>query len=137
MAALTITENDVAFVSGTTKTRIAGATLTRGMCYYVSSGNTVNPCDANSGTAAHAVAVGIVLNGGLTGDYIVGVEGRGSIVDLGAVLTKGLIYCVGATAAGDINPSADVTTGWELSILGYAATTNNLVLLFENTGLTV
>jgi hypothetical protein len=55
--------------------------------------------------------------------------GRGGYLTLGAAAapTVGIIYCVSATAGG-IAPSADLTTGDYVTILGVGATTNRLAV---------
>lgn len=145
MAALTITVANIlpVSISGITPVRkraTAGATLTAGQAIYLdatdldSSGiGKAKLADANASEAA-AAAVGVTLHGALSGQPVEYMEAGG--LAFGAILTKGEIYVLGATAAGDIAPADDLASGWYTTILGYAATTANMVLGLRVTGVT-
>lgn len=131
MPALTITAS--AIISGTGATKqagIAGATLTAGLPVYKDSADSdklkAADCDASS---AAATVVGITLHAALSGQPIT-YQTSGTLA-FGAILTVGKIYVAGATA-GEINPSADLTTGWRTSILGVATSTSNLAMNIYN-----
>jgi len=55
------------------------------------------------------------------------------VIDLGATLTRGEVYAVGA-AAGGIAPVADPTTGDFMTVLGVAITTANLKIGINQSG---
>jgi hypothetical protein len=111
---------------------IAGATVTAGQPVYRdgSDSGKLKPADANASAAASA-AIGIAMHGALSGQNLrVCVGGE---INMGAILTAGIIYVVGATA-GEINPAGDLTSGWYTNILGWARTTSIFRVKPINTG---
>ena len=132
MAALTITASQVLAPtdgSGNFVTGVAGADLTAGQSVYLdASTNTYKLADSNASQAT-AQAVGIATHAALTGQPVKLQGGRGGYLTLGAGAAPavGTIYCVGATA-GSIVPSADLTTGDYVTVLGVGATTNRIQL---------
>lgn len=135
ITAANVVKATVADYSHTEETLIAGVTLTAGQVIYkdASDSDKAKLCDANL-TLAAATAYGITLHAALAGQPVRVI--RGGPLSLGAILTKGSIYVAGATAAGDINPSADLASGWYTNILGFAYSTSILVLDIKATGIT-
>lgn len=136
MAAITITAANVAPVAGATidKTKNAGATITAGQAVYLDTAtDTWKLADANLSAAASLVG-GISLNGASSGQPLA-VQTGGQIT-IGATLIKGTVYVLGATAAGDINPVEDLTTGWYRSVIGVAITTAIMALRIFNSQVT-
>ena len=136
MSAITITAANVVPGAGAEidKSRNAGATITAGQAVYLDeSTNTYKLADANLSAAASVVA-GIALNGASAGQPLAVLTG--GLITIGATLTKGTIYVLGATAAGDISPAGDLTTGWYRSIIGVATTTAVLAVKIFNSGVT-
>jgi hypothetical protein len=128
MAALTITASAISSnssISGilpSITTGTAGATITQGMSVYKKlADGLIYPTDSNS-SDAEAAAVGISLSSALTGQPIV-FQNAGPI-NFGAILLAGKWYVAGATVAGDINPIADLTTGWRSTLLFYGYSTS-------------
>lgn len=128
MAALTITAANVAVGASTTKTRLvqAGEALTQGQAVYLNTtDNKWYRADSNA-SATTARAGAIVLSPAATNGYaIISVPAElpgQSLINLGATLVVGQVYCVGATA-GSIVPITDLTTGDYVTILGVAQTT--------------
>ncbi len=121
MANLSQTAANVGVGSSGTRTRIvqAGAAVTNGQPVYLSAAK-YYPTDAN--LAATAKAEGIALTAASTDGYFLMQEGPGGLVNLGATLAVGQVYCVSATA-GAICPYADLVTGEFVCILGIATTT--------------
>jgi len=139
MAAVTITAASI--IKGTTapvrtERGIAGATLTAGLAVYLDTtdSNKVKACDSNSSLAA-AAAVGITLHAALSGQPIEYIT-SGPLA-MGACLTQGLIYVAGASTAGDINPAADLSSGWYTTILGIATSTSILNVDIKQGGIAV
>lgn len=133
MAALTITAANIIKGTGSQiATNIAGETITAGMAVYIKSAdNKIYKADANLSAEASG-AVGVSLHAALANQPIV--YQVGGPLSFGAILTAGIIYVVGATTAGDINPSTDLATGWYTNVLGYALTTSSMQIQPINTG---
>lgn len=132
MADLTI--STIKRVSGNVTTGDAGEALAAGDAVFVNStGNTHDKADATSTT--NAVAIGVQLLPTDSGAKST-VAANGSVIDVGAILTVGTIYCVSATS-GKIAPQADLTTGDVLTILGVAETTSQLRIAINATGVTL
>lgn len=139
MAAVTITAASI--IKGTsapvrTERGVAGATLTAGLAVYLDTtdSNKVKACDSNASLAA-AACVGITLHAALAGQPIE-YQTSGPL-SMGACLTQGLIYVAGATAGGDINPAADLASGWYTTILGVATSTSVLNVDIKQSGVAV
>lgn len=125
MAALSVTAANVVKGSDAQVTYgIAGATITAGQTVYLdSSDSKFKLADADSATAAVRACAGIALNGAADGQPLA-VQTLGDL-GFGAILTAGLIYCLGDVAGGII-PSADLSAGERVWILGIAKTTSTL-----------
>ncbi|HYE20974.1 MAG TPA: hypothetical protein VEA69_21185 [Tepidisphaeraceae bacterium] len=139
MAALTITASNVvpASVSGLTPTYergIAGAAITAGYPVYKDSTDSdkLKLADANASEAT-AQVVGIAVHSATTGQPVT-YQTAGPI-SYGAILTKGEIYVLGATA-GDICPADDLSSGWYTTRLGHAHSTSVLIIDLRVTGVT-
>lgn len=131
MADLTITAANVIKGTGaSTKTGVAGATITAGQTVYMdaSDSNKIKLADANASSAT-AACIGIALHAALAGQPITYQDS--GIIALGSILTAGAVYVLSATAGG-IAPVADLTTGWRSSVLGIAKSTGNLELGIHN-----
>jgi hypothetical protein len=127
MADLSITAANVALGAATTPTQTiqVGESVTQGMPLYFATDGKWYQCDANDGVAK-AVVGAIAISPGGTDGYILaalptGSPGR-SLVNLGATLAVGTVYCVSATK-GRIAPVADLTTSDYVSVIGVATTT--------------
>jgi hypothetical protein len=88
-------------------------------------------CDSNLSAAAATIR-GIAVTPGVDGGYGY-IATAGNIILVGTTMAVGETYYVGATA-GQINPDADVTTGWYVSSIGTAASTTQLDLNIKATG---
>lgn len=131
MADLSITASSVVKgVGATTANGIAGATITAGQPLYIDTANSdvIKLADANSSDLTSTVC-GISLHGASTGQPITYITYGPLTVN--AVLTTGAVYVASATA-GSIAPTADLTTGWRTSILGYASSTTVLNVRLTN-----
>lgn len=132
MAELTITAANVIPVTGYTYIDgVAGETVTRGMVVYLKAADSRYWKSQHDGTAAESTAVGVALNDAGAGQPI-RIMTSGSL-GLGAILTVGVVYCVGATA-GSICVDADVGSADYKTIVGVASTTSNLVLKIYPSG---
>ena len=135
MAALSVTASQVlpganaVIAHGT-----AGATITAGQPVYLSATDGFYyPADSNL-AAGQLNIKGIALNGASAGQPV-DFQTAGTItLGAGAAPTVGVVYVVGAVAAGDIAPTTDVTTGWMVTILGVGGATNTIVLCISNSG---
>lgn len=129
MAALTITAANVARGSDAqTATTTAGGTLTAGMLLYLdttdrdSAGNPkAKAADADAGSDLVATVAGVALHAAVSGQPVT-YQYAGSYTH-GGTSVLALVYVLGGTAAGDINPSADLTTNWRCSVWGVATST--------------
>lgn len=133
MAALSISTSDVQPVSGVTYgDGTAGADLTAGMTVYESTASTLIGT-INSSAVAKAAIKGVMANDAKTGQ-----PGRyftGGTITLGSVMTQGVAYYAGATA-GSIDGTTGIATTKNISLVGIASSTANLVLNIFNSGAT-
>ncbi len=133
MAAITITAANVVPQSNAVfADHTAGETITAGMPVYIdtSTGKALKT-DANASLLASTVR-GIATHGASNGQPLrVQIDGD---IAMGATLTVNGVYVAGATAAGDVAPVADLTTGWYGALLGIAISTSVLRLGIRNTG---
>ena len=104
--------------------------ITAGEPVYVDSSNLVQP--AKGDTAVHANCRGIAVNSASSGQPVT-YQTSGNI-NIGATLVAGTVYVVAADNAGAIAPNADMTSGNFPTLLGYATTTSNLLMLLTPTG---
>lgn len=121
MANITQTAANVAAGSSATRVQLvqAGEAITQGMPVYLASDGKHYQTDAND-TAVKAQAKGIAVSPASTdGYFLMAVDG---LINLGATLAVGQIYCVSATK-GAIAPYGDLTTNDFVTILGVATTT--------------
>lgn len=130
MADLTQTAASVAFVSGSIVGDFtAGATITEGKPVYLDSNNVWQLMRATTATlAGNGTRTGIALTPATSGRRIF-VQETG-IVNLGATLTVGKLYCVSA-ALGAICPYEDLATTNKVTILGIAETAANLNMAYK------
>jgi hypothetical protein len=130
MANLTITAANVVPVTGYGfSDMIAGEAVTRGQPVYENAADSDKAYVADANTLAKITVKGIALNDAAASQPVrVLISGS---LGFGAILTVGKIYCNSATA-GSICPSADLTTGDYVSILGVATTTGNLKVQILN-----
>lgn len=137
MSAVSVTAAEVLPIAGSTqidKELLFGAAVTAGQAVYkdtATSPATWKLADANLSATA-ALVSGIALNSGAIGQ--VAAVAIGGTIDPGFTVTVGEVYVLGATAAGDINPVADLTTGWYTNIVGLGITASILKLVFANSG---
>ena len=137
MADLTITVSNMVPATGYTaeSAYLAGATITRGQSVYLSAVNTWLLADADaSALAAGSTAVGISLSDVVATQPMLVMQ-SGSL-SFGAILTKGKIYCVSATAGG-ICPYADLTSAANVTILGIASSTSALTMRLWASSITI
>lgn len=124
MADLVITAANVVPGAGKqTANGTAGASITAGQPVYLdNTTGTIKPASANT-SAATAAVVGIAVNGASANQPVV--YQTAGVLALGAVLTTGKVYVASANS-GNIAPVADLASGWNTTILGYATSASNL-----------
>lgn len=125
MANLSPTAANVKRVSGHTEQRVAGEAVTRGAPCYIKASDRkayLGQCDS---TAEEAEAYWIALNDAAA-DQPVTLQ-KGGDLDVGAVLTAGVIYVLSATA-GKIAPASDLVSGNRLTVIGVPLSTSRLRL---------
>jgi hypothetical protein len=135
MAALSQTPANVGIGSAGTRARTvqAGESVTQGQPVYLNTDSKYYRADANA-SAASAKAVGIVMSPATTNGFFLMQEQPGGLVNLGATLSVGETYCVGATA-GQVVPIGDLTTGDYPCLLGIAISTSLIQTLYSYTGI--
>lgn len=110
-----------------------GATISAGQAVYLDSADSkYKLADANASVTTAAVK-GIAITPGVDTGYGYVATG-GSVILVGTTMAVGETYYAGATA-GEINPDADVTTGWYVSRIGTAASATQLDLSIKATGI--
>lgn len=110
-----------------------GATISAGQPLS-KSGTSYVLADANA-SATVAAAEGIAVTPGVDGGYGIIATG-GSIILVGTTMTKGDTYLVSRNAGG-IMPNADRQSGDYITRLGTAASTTQLDLSIQATGVQV
>lgn len=131
MADVTVTAANVKIVSGNPKTAKAGASITAGQAIYVDTNGTMSPAKADA--AGTATAVGISLNSCSTGQTFAYLDN--GVIAAGGTIVAGKPYVVSAAAAGAIAPVADLTSTNIATYVGVAATTANLTINVNPTGI--
>ena len=137
MADLTVTVASVAVTSSTAGVEVVqvGEAVTQGEpVYKKASDNKYWLADADASEEA-AGASRLVLTPASTDGYAI-VARPGASVNVGATLTVGERYYASDTPGG-IKPSADLTTGDYVTLVGVAETTSSLKLYFSATGVQV
>lgn len=133
MAALNQTAgNVVVFGSPAIAHRTAGATITAGMPVYMDTTDSNKMKAAKANAAATSICYGIALNGASNGQPLAVLRAQDSVINLGATVAAGIVYCVSDAAAGAIVPSADLNTGDYTSILGVGINTTHIRLGINN-----
>lgn len=129
-AANVLPGTDTVIVNG-----LAGATITQGQVLYLdASTNTWKLADANHATAAIHKASGVALTSASSGQPIA--VATGGTITAGGTLTAGSrYYCSGN--AGGLAPEADLTTTWEVTLVGIATSASLLKLAFLQSGVTL
>jgi len=133
MSSLTLTASQVLLVSGAPyRGVIWDNTVTQGMAVrYDPTTNKWGPAQSDNGaTDAGFYGLGIALTGGSSGQEGE-VAGPGCVVKLGAgaAPASATVYVPGATA-GDVAPTADVTTsGNYRAVLAIGAGSNNVLVV--------
>lgn len=125
MSNLSPTAANVKRVSGAIFQKTAGIAMVRGDVVYIKASDGkawLAQCD---GTAAEAEGLYIVLNDA-SPDQPVTLQ-KGGVVNMGAILTEGVIYVLSATA-GKIAPAADLASTNYVTVVGVAETTSLLHL---------
>lgn len=132
MADLTITAANVAVGSQTTRISIVqvGEAITQGQPIYLDSA-TAKYLKGDANVDAKAGVDSIALTAAASDGYVV--RASSGLINLGATLTVGTIYVLSDTAGG-IMPTADLSAGDNVVILGAATTTALLNLDIQVTG---
>lgn len=137
MADLTITTT--AIIPGATatiKTGIAGAVILPGKPVYLDPDtSTIKIADSNDADVDVRTSIGISVNSAVAIGQPISYIKDGTL-GMGAILTKGVTYCLSDTAGG-ICPQADVGAGEEVVILGVASSTANLEVGLRDTGIVI
>jgi len=133
MAAISITATAVIPGAGAVlSTRAAVEAIAAGKAVYLDEATgLVGLYKADSATAATRKLHGICVAGAGAANQRCVIQTAGQVT-MNAVLTKGRVFVGGATAAGDVAPTADIVTGWYAAILGIALSTTVLLLSISN-----
>jgi hypothetical protein len=134
----------MAALSGITAVRTTSTTILRNVAYgaTVAAGNPLYLDTTDSKykladsdlSAAAAAAKGVAITPGVNaGNGLLAIGG--AIILVGTTMVVGKTYYVGPTA-GEIIPAEDLATGHNVTRLGTAATTTQLNLSIEATGIT-
>lgn len=135
MADFTVTAANVVPTTAARNTLLAGEAITAGMALYKKGSDSKAYKAQSDGTLEEATVIGIALNDAAAGQ-VVSYQTSGSLTFGGTTFGgAGKIVCASNTA-GAIAPSADVTTGRRLSIIGYSTSTSVMTIDIKNTGTT-
>lgn len=135
MAALTITA--VRPTPNTVFSQIVtyGATLAAGVPVYLDSADREHKAADNNASAATRAVVGITVTPGVdAGSGLLAT--RGSVILVGATMSEGHKYYLGATA-GEIVPFADLASTNPVVEIGTAIDATELKLGIDDTGATI
>ena len=130
MSDLNITGSSVVRVSGTPKAGTAGASLTAGKLVYKDAADSKLKLADSNGSGTKEVA-GLVL-APADANQPASVLDEG-VVTVGNILTAGVIY-VASDTPGGIKPSADLTSGETVTVVGVAISATQLYVKVWNTG---
>lgn len=131
MADLSVTAASVVFTSGEKGQANAGEAITAGQVIYLTAAGLAMKAQAD-GSTLEATAEGIALNAAGTGQPVVYAK-PGSIINPGATLVLGDVYCVSVTAGG-IGLIEELASTNKISIVGYPLTTSSMKVHIINTG---
>ena len=131
MADITVTAANVALVSGSKQTGIAGETVTAGQSLYLKAADDRLWLADTDSSAATTTCIGIALNNASAAQPLT-YAGSGATVNMGATLVVG-VYVLSGTAGG-VAPVADLAASDWVTILGTATTTANLALSIQVSG---
>lgn len=130
MAAVTITSSNVTLVSGNALhgqkvDKAAGA----GKVVYFDSTTGKWSRAQGDGTEAEAgqYGLGVLLSSTAGDNQITSVAVEGCIVSYGAIFAAGGVYIIGDTP-GDIYPFADAGSGDQVTVIGLAISTSQLMI---------
>ncbi|KKL16980.1 hypothetical protein LCGC14_2490120 [marine sediment metagenome] len=125
MADLTVVAANVKPAASTvTKKGIAGESISAGESVFKAADGGIELCE-NDQAALDAACIGVALNDAAVDQPIeYAITGD---VNMGAIMTIGQTYVVGA-APGGIAPEVDVIATEFLTVIGVATTTSNLKL---------
>jgi hypothetical protein len=105
-------------------TGVAGETIIAGKVIYPDPvTRKLRLADSNSPAPSATQPLAIALHGASDGQPLT--WQKGGDINLGAALTVGTIYCLSETPGG-IQPSADLSAGEFVTVLGVATAANNL-----------
>ena len=135
MAALTITA--VRPTETTTFSPIVkyGATLAVGVPVYLDPADREHKAADNNASTATRAVVGLTFSPGVDGGSGILVT-RGSVVLVGATMTEGAKYYLGATA-GEIVPFGDLASGQPVVEIGSAVDATTMKLGIDDIGATI
>jgi hypothetical protein len=111
----------------------AGASITQGQQVYLDPTTQKWKLADNNGTGTRQ-AQGTALNAA-SDDQPLAVQ-KGGDITMGGTLVPGTTYCVSATA-GALCPQADVTSGSDVVVAGFAKTAAVLALRYFTPGVTL
>jgi hypothetical protein len=133
MTALSITAANVLAASGANvENGVAGAAITQGEVVYRNSTNSkYGLADCDAATSGVREAYGIALNSASDGQPQQVL--KSGDITIGATLTVGLAYYLGATA-GEIVPYADLVEDDYIVFIGVAKSASVLSVSINNTG---
>lgn len=130
--------NVVPSVNAVKRTYTAGVAITAGQLVYLDKADTdangfgkAKLADANGATALRVVD-GIAVNTAAAGQDVTVVSYDPALVIAASGLTANTILISSATAGG-LAPSADLTTGWYLTVIGVVK--NGTTIFFRAPGL--
>ncbi len=130
MTDIVVTDTDVDKISGSQRTADAGVAITAGDSIYIDANGLVQLCEKDQ-SSVEAAFDGIALNGaGVSQPVTYQVAGT---IDLGAIIAAGVIYIVGA-GPGGIAPSADISTGNFVTIIGVGLNGTNIQIGVNRSG---
>jgi hypothetical protein len=138
MADLSITAANVLRSStGSEYLGVAGAAITQGqVCYLDTATNTVKLADADGASQIIKTVKGIALNAASTGQPIALCTKDTAGFAPGATTTEGVIYVLSGTPGG-IAPAADLTSAWDVQIIGVGMPSNKIRLEIVNSAQTL
>ena len=134
MADFTVTAANVVPSTAARDTLLAGEAITAGMAIYKKKSDGKAYKAQSDGTAEEATVIGIAINDAAAGQ-VVAYQKSGSLTFGSIFGGAGKVVCASNTA-GAIAPSADVTTGRRLSIIGYTTSATAMTIDINNTGTT-
>ena len=135
MAVISLSDVELSAPTSLNTTYYTGAALTNGEFVYSNSGNSNKLEQALSTSLSSSNVIGVVMIDASSG-LSTAVATNNAVIKKAGAFTKGTVYYL-ADVAGDICLESDLGSGEYVTQVGYAKSTDELVILISKTGVQI